>query len=67
LVEAESFNEKGGWFIDQQSMYIMGCPYLIAHAMGTPVKDAHTTVKFPAKGNYYVYVRTRNWTAPWSD
>jgi hypothetical protein len=67
LVEAESFNEKGGWFIDQQSMYIMGCPYLIAHGMGTPVKDAHTTVKFPAKGNYYVYVRTRNWTAPWSD
>ena len=45
----------------------MGCPYLIAHGMGTHVKDAHTTVKFPAKGNYYVYVRTRNWTAPWSD
>ena len=67
LVEAESFNEKGGWFIDQQSMDIMGSPYLIAHGMGTPVKDAHTTVKFPAKGNYYVYVRTRNWTAQWSE
>ena len=32
-----------------------------------PRKDAHTTVKFPAKGNYYVYVRTRNWTAQWSE
>lgn len=36
LVEAESFNDKGGWFIDQQSMDIMGSPYLIAHGMGTP-------------------------------
>ena len=67
LVEAESFNDKGGWFIDQQSMDIMGSPYLIAHGMGTPVKEANTIVQFPAKGNYYVYVRTRNWTAPWSD
>ena len=67
LVEAESFKDKGGWMIDQQSMDIMGSPYLIAHGMGTPVNDAHTTVKFPAKGNYYVYVRTRNWTAPWSE
>ena len=42
LVEAESFNDKGGWFIDQQSMDIMGSPYLIAHGMGTPVKEANT-------------------------
>ena len=67
LLEAESFQDKGGWFIDQQSMDVMGSPYLIAHGMGKPVKDAITRVKFPAKGNYYVYVRTRNWTAPWSD
>ena len=67
LVEAESFKDRGGWFIDQQSMDIMGSPYLIAHGMGTPVKAARTMVKFPVKGNYYVYVRTRNWTAPWSN
>ena len=67
LLEAESFQDKGGWCIDQQSMDVMGSPYLIAHGMGKPVKDAITRVKFPAKGNYYVYVRTRNWTAPWSD
>ena len=67
LIETESFAKKGGWFIDQQSMDVMGSPYLIAHGMGTPVKDAKTVVTFPEKGNYYVFVRTRNWTAPWTD
>lgn len=67
IVEAESFDEKGGWRIDQQSMDVMGSPYLIAHGIGTPVQDAQTMVQFPSKGTYYVYVRTRNWTAPWTD
>jgi len=67
FVETESFEKKGGWFIDQQSMDVMGSPYLIAHGMGKPVADASTTVIFPEKGTYYLHVRTRNWTAPWSD
>ncbi|MEM6377738.1 MAG: FAD-dependent oxidoreductase, partial [Bacteroidota bacterium] len=67
LLETESFSNKGGWFIDQQSMDVMGSPYLIAHGMGTPVKDAQTTITFPEKGTYQVYVRTRNWTAAWSE
>ena len=67
LVEAESFANKGGWVIDQQSMDVMGSPYLMAHGMGKLVADAETIVEFPASGKYYVYVRTRNWTAPWSD
>mgnify|MGYP006285131615 CR=1 FL=1 len=67
IVEAESFDTTGGWFIDQQSMDVMGSPYLIAHGIGTPVEDAQTLVRFPSEGTYYVYVRTRNWTAPWSD
>jgi hypothetical protein len=67
LVEAENFNNKGGWVIDQQSMDVMGSPYLMAHGMGIPVEDAAATVKFPNTGKYYVFVRTRNWTAPWSD
>jgi hypothetical protein len=67
ILEAESFNEKGGWFIDQQSMDVMGSPYLIAHGIGSPVEDAQTVVRLPSKGKYYVYVRTRNWTAPWTD
>jgi len=67
IIETESFSSKGGWFIDQQSMDVMGSPYLIAHGIGTPVEDAQTVVQFPSKGTYYVYIRTRNWTAPWTD
>ena len=66
LIEAESFQQKGGWFIDQQSMDVMGSPYLMAHGMGTQVDDASTIVTFPEKGKYRVFVRARNWTAPWS-
>ena len=67
LVECESFEEKGGWQVDQQFMDAMGSPYLIAHGLGKPVTDASTTVNFPEKGRYYVYVRTFNWTSPWKD
>ncbi len=65
LVEAESFNTKGGWVVDQQFMDLMGSPYLLAHGLGTPVDDAVTEVTFPEKGTYHVYVRTYNWTSPW--
>lgn len=65
LVEAESFDSKGGWVVDQQFMDLMGSPYLLAHGMGVPVEDACTEVAFPEKGEYYVYVRTYNWTSPW--
>ena len=33
LVEAESFANAGGWSIDQQFIFEMGSPYLIAHGM----------------------------------
>lgn len=65
FVEAENFKEKGGWVVDQQFMDLMGSPYLMAHGMGNPVQDAVTSVSFPEKGTYYVYVRTYNWTFPW--
>ena len=65
FVEAESFENKGGWVVDQQFMDLMGSPYLLAHGMGVPVRDATTDVVFPEKGTYYVYVRTYNWTSPW--
>lgn len=67
FVEAESFGKKGGWVVDQQFMDIMGSPYLLAHGIGVPVADAETEVDIPEKGVYYVYVRTFNWTSPWSD
>ena len=65
FLEAESFEKKGGWSIDQQFMDLMGSSYLIAHGLGTPVDDATTTANFPQTGTYYIYVRTYNWTSPW--
>ena len=65
LVEAEAFNNHGGWVVDQQFMDQMGSPFLLAHGLGEPVKDATTNVEFPAAGKYRVWVRTRNWVAPW--
>ena len=66
FLEAESFSDPGGWVVDQQSMDVMGSPYLMAHGMGIPVKDATTEVRFPSTGSYRLWVRTRNWTARWS-
>lgn len=65
LVEAEQFAEFGGWVLDQQFMDQMGSPYLLAHGLGDPVKDATTSVRFPSAGAYRVWVRTRDWVAPW--
>ena len=65
LLEAEQFANLGGWVVDQQFMDQMGSPYLLAHGLGEPVRDAETAVQFPAAGNYRVWVRTRDWVAPW--
>jgi hypothetical protein len=48
LVEAEQFADLGGWDVDQQAMEQMGSPYLLAHGLGVPVKDATTGVTFPS-------------------
>ncbi|MDQ3623189.1 MAG: FAD-dependent oxidoreductase [Verrucomicrobiota bacterium] len=66
LVEAESFKEPGGWVLDTQFIQIMGSPYLMAHGLGTPVKDATTTVKLPGTGKFRVFVRTKDWVAKWN-
>lgn len=66
-VEAESFADKGGWVVDQQFIDCMGSPYLMAHGLGTPVADATTEIEVPETGSYGVWVRTYNWTSPWSD
>jgi len=65
LIEAESFADRGGWVVDQQAMDVMGSPYLMAHGLGSPVADAVTAVEIPAAGVYRVWVRTRDWVAPW--
>jgi hypothetical protein len=65
FIEAESFKNKGGWVIDQQSMDQMGSPYLMAHGLGVPVENAKTSTEIAEQGEYRVWVRTRNWVAPW--
>jgi len=65
LVEAESFAQRGGWVVDQQSMDQMGSPYLMAHGLGVPVADAVTTMDVKQAGTYRVWVRTRDWVGPW--
>jgi hypothetical protein len=67
FLEAENFEIKGGWVVDQQFMDLMGSSYLMAHGMGVPVADAVTTAEFPSTGEYTVFVRTFNWTSPWYD
>jgi len=61
FLEAESFPEKGGWVVDQQFMDQMGSPYLLAHGLGMPVKDAATTASVRKNGNYFLWVRTKDW------
>lgn len=65
LVEAESFSNSGGWKLDTQFIHEMGSPYLLAHGLGRPVKDASTKVTFPSTGTYRVFVRTKDWVARW--
>ncbi|MEL7162320.1 MAG: FAD-dependent oxidoreductase, partial [Bacteroidota bacterium] len=65
FVEAEQFADHGGWELDQQAMDQMGSPYLLAHGLGVPVADATTEIFFPEPGKYRVWVRTRDWVAPW--
>ena len=65
FLEAEGFSDRGGWELDQQSMDQMGSPYLLAHGLGIPVQDATTIANFPSAGTYRVWVRTKDWVAPW--
>ncbi len=68
MVLATTFADKGDWIIEQQFVLQMGSSYLLAHGIGTPLeKDAVTTVEVPVEGDYHLLVRTKNWTAFWSE
>ena len=54
LIEAESFDNRGGWVVDQQFMDQMGSPFLLAHGLGRRVGDA-ATVEFPG-GRHIPYL-----------
>ena len=60
LIEAEQFDDLGGWVSDCQFMDQMGSPFLLAHGLGVPVEDATTQVELPATGTYRVRVRVDN-------
>ena len=61
------FQSLGGWISDPQFMEVMGSSELLAHGLGEPVEDASTTFEAPQEGEYNVWVRTKNWTAWWTD
>ncbi|MCX6884960.1 MAG: FAD-dependent oxidoreductase [Verrucomicrobia bacterium] len=65
FLEAEQFQNLGGWVVDQQFMDQMGSPYLLAHGLGEPVGDAATSVMVEKAGRARLWVRTRDWVAPW--
>jgi len=53
-VEAERFDDYGGWVNDAQFIDQMGSPYLLATGMGEPVRDAVTQVDLPHAGRWRV-------------
>ncbi len=61
FIEAESFVDKGGWVVDPQFVEQVGSPYLMAHGMGAPVKDATTEIEVGQSDTYYIWVRTKDW------
>ncbi len=67
FVDAEALDYPGGWVTDQQAMDVLGSPYLLAHGAGVPVEDASGAVTLPETGRWHVWVRTYNWTSPWSE
>ncbi|MBN1669987.1 MAG: FAD-dependent oxidoreductase [Kiritimatiellae bacterium] len=60
-LEAEQFDELGGWALDSQFVELMGSPYLLANGVGRPVADAVTKAAVPAAGSYRLWVRCKDW------
>ncbi len=60
-IEAEHFEERGGWVVDAQFMDVMGSPYLLAAGAGRPVADAVTSIRVPEPGKYRLWARTKDW------
>lgn len=68
MLLATRFDDLGDWTVEQQFVLQMGSSYLMAHGLGEALpKDACTKVNIPADGKYTLWVRTKNWTAFWSE
>lgn len=62
------FDDLGDWTVEQQFVLQMGSSYLLAHGIGSPLKNNPSTkAVIPTDGKYTLWVRTKNWTAFWSD
>lgn len=61
-----SFDNYGGWVIDTQFYHTIKSEYLLAHGIGTPVRNAMTKAQLPHEGTYRIWVRTKNWVAHWT-
>ena len=68
MLLATQFDNLGGWTVEQQFVLQMGSSYLLAHGIGTPIaEDPTPKVKIEKAGRYTLWVRTKNWTAFWSE
>lgn len=65
-LEAECFENTGGWVNDPQFIDIMGSPYLLANGVDAPVEDAVTHVDIPQDGTYRLWVRAKDWLPDYS-
>ena len=60
-VEAENFDDYGGWLLDTQFAHKMGSGYLLAPGVGKPCAAATTRLSVATDGAYRVWVRTKDW------
>ncbi|MHC4621231.1 MAG: FAD-dependent oxidoreductase [Planctomycetota bacterium] len=60
-LEAEKFENCGGWSNDSQFVDLMGSPYLLSAGLGKPVADATTAAQIQSGGEYCLWVRCKDW------
>ncbi|QBG46723.1 FAD-dependent oxidoreductase [Verrucomicrobia bacterium S94] len=60
-IDAEDFDEYGGWWLETQFVPQVGSPYMLAAGTGEPVEDAVTKIRIEKAGTYKLWVRSRNW------
>ena len=65
-IDAEDFDNYGGWTLDSQFVHRMGSSYLIAASVGNPVDDATLRLDIPKAGRYQLWVRSKNWLKDYS-
>ena len=64
-LEAENFQDYGGWRVDTQFTHKMGSAYLLAAGVLKPLDAAKTTVDLPSAGVWRAWARTKDWLPEW--